>query len=112
VRAAQLRALATKANADLYAFLGVQPDATPEVRAFAALPLALFARGCAQRSIAARARVWCMQEIKAAYKREALRWHPDRHPPESRAAAQERFKSLSEAYQARRRPSRGCGAVA
>ena len=35
-------------------------------------------------------------EIKAAYRRLALRWHPDRNPGD--AAAEERFKELSIAY--------------
>lgn len=39
------------------------------------------------------------EEVKAAYRREALRWHPDRHTSERRGAAEERFKLLSQAYQ-------------
>lgn len=39
-------------------------------------------------------------EVKAAYRREALKWHPDRHAGSSRAAAEERFKLVSAAYQA------------
>ena len=39
------------------------------------------------------------EEVKVAYRREALRWHPDRHISERRDAAQERFKLLSQAYQ-------------
>ncbi len=38
-------------------------------------------------------------DIKAAYRREALRWHPDRHSGDGRAAAEERFKAISQAYQ-------------
>jgi preprotein translocase subunit Sec63 len=42
-------------------------------------------------------------DIKAAYRREALKWHPDRHPESEREAATARFKAVSEAYQARQR---------
>ncbi|HOX48141.1 MAG TPA: DnaJ domain-containing protein [Spirochaetales bacterium] len=35
-------------------------------------------------------------EIKANYRRLAMKWHPDRNP--GSAAAEERFKSISEAY--------------
>lgn len=36
-------------------------------------------------------------EVKAAYRRLALRYHPDRNP-ESRGMAQLRFQQISEAY--------------
>ena len=35
--------------------------------------------------------------IKRAYRKLALEWHPDRHPPEKRKQAEERFKLISEA---------------
>ena len=38
-------------------------------------------------------------EIKKAYRRLALEWHPDRHPEEKRAEAEARFKRVSEAYE-------------
>lgn len=38
-------------------------------------------------------------EIKKAYRRLALKWHPDRHKDDSRAEAESRFKQLSEAYE-------------
>ena len=41
-------------------------------------------------------------EVKAAYKREALVWHPDKHCQASDAEAQraaEHFKKVSEAYE-------------
>lgn len=40
-----------------------------------------------------------LEEVKAAYRREALKWHPDRHPEATRNAATARFKAVSEAYQ-------------
>jgi curved DNA-binding protein len=38
-------------------------------------------------------------EIKKAYRRLALEWHPDRHPAEKRDAAEAKFKRISEAYE-------------
>src|SRR5262249_61663445 len=35
-------------------------------------------------------------EIRRAYRRQALEWHPDRRPGDPRAA--ERFREISEAY--------------
>ncbi len=43
-------------------------------------------------------------EIKRAYRRLALRWHPDRNP--SDAGAEARFKELAEAYQVLSDPGR------
>ena len=37
------------------------------------------------------------QEIKSAYRKQALEWHPDRNP-ERREQAEERFKEAAEAY--------------
>ena len=42
-------------------------------------------------------------EVKAAFRREALKWHPDRHVAGGEANAQvasERFRQISEAYDA------------
>jgi curved DNA-binding protein len=38
-------------------------------------------------------------DIKKAYRRLALQWHPDRHPAEGREAAEAKFKRISEAYE-------------
>ena len=41
------------------------------------------------------------EELKKAYRREALKWHPDRHPDgPAKVAAEAKFKRVSEAYQA------------
>ena len=37
--------------------------------------------------------------IRRAYRKLALKWHPDRHTGAGKAAAEERFKRLSEAYE-------------
>eukprot|EP00927_Polykrikos_kofoidii_P044843 TRINITY_DN38719_c0_g1_i1.p1 TRINITY_DN38719_c0_g1~~TRINITY_DN38719_c0_g1_i1.p1 ORF type:complete len:555 (-),score=98.86 TRINITY_DN38719_c0_g1_i1:245-1909(-) len=39
------------------------------------------------------------EEIKKAYKRSAVRNHPDKAPPEERAEYEERFKRISRAYE-------------
>lgn len=39
------------------------------------------------------------EEIKKAYRRLALQWHPDRHEEDRRAEAEARFKRISEAYE-------------
>jgi DnaJ-class molecular chaperone len=44
------------------------------------------------------------EEIKGAYRREALRWHPDRHP--ENGEAEERFKAAASAYEVLRDPER------
>lgn len=38
------------------------------------------------------------EEIKKAYRKQALEWHPDRHQ-ENKEAAEKRFKEINEAYQ-------------
>jgi len=44
--------------------------------------------------------------VKAAYRRLAKEWHPDRHPDSSKAEAEARFKAIAEAYAALTRPRR------
>ena len=38
------------------------------------------------------------EAIKKAYRKLALKWHPDRHPEGERAKAEAEFKQISEAY--------------
>jgi len=44
------------------------------------------------------------EELKKAYRREALRWHPDRHQGAEKATAEARFKKISAAYQELSKP--------
>lgn len=45
-------------------------------------------------------------EIKAAYRKQALKWHPDRHPPERRKEAERRFSAASRAHELLSDPER------
>lgn len=38
-------------------------------------------------------------DIKKAYRKQALEWHPDRHKGADKEAAEKRFKEINEAYQ-------------
>ncbi|XP_050383270.1 uncharacterized protein LOC126800029 isoform X1 [Argentina anserina] len=40
-----------------------------------------------------------LEDVKNAYRSCALKWHPDRHQGSSKAAAEEKFKHCSSAYQ-------------
>jgi DnaJ family protein B protein 13 len=44
------------------------------------------------------------QELRAAYKGLAKKWHPDKHPPSSKLEAEARFKAITEAYEVSYRP--------
>eukprot|EP00928_Gymnodinium_smaydae_P017089 TRINITY_DN16510_c0_g2_i1.p2 TRINITY_DN16510_c0_g2~~TRINITY_DN16510_c0_g2_i1.p2 ORF type:complete len:298 (+),score=89.78 TRINITY_DN16510_c0_g2_i1:232-1125(+) len=46
------------------------------------------------------------KELKRAYRRAALRWHPDRAPAEQKAEAERRFLELSWAYETLSDPAR------
>lgn len=39
------------------------------------------------------------QEIKTAYRKKALEWHPDRHQGTDKEEAEKKFKEINEAYQ-------------
>ena len=45
-------------------------------------------------------------EIKKAYRKQALEWHPDSHRGSDKAAAEKRFKEINEAYQVLSDPSK------
>ena len=38
-------------------------------------------------------------EIKRAYRKLALEWHPDRHPGDSKEEAEKKFRQVSEAHE-------------
>ena len=40
-----------------------------------------------------------MEEIRAAYRKLALKWHPDRVPAEEKEVAKEQFQIVADAYQ-------------
>mmetsp|Transcript_11593 Transcript_11593/g.27014 ORF Transcript_11593/g.27014 Transcript_11593/m.27014 type:complete len:272 (+) Transcript_11593:137-952(+) len=44
------------------------------------------------------------EELKRAYRRLALKWHPDKHQGAAKSEAAERFKTLAEAYHVLSRP--------
>ena len=38
-------------------------------------------------------------DIKKAYRKQAIEWHPDKHQGDDKEAAEKRFKEINEAYQ-------------
>ena len=46
------------------------------------------------------------QEIKNAYRKKALEWHPDRHQGGDKEEAERKFKEINEAYQILSDPSK------
>ena len=38
-------------------------------------------------------------EIQAAYRKAAVKWHPDRHPPEKRAEAETKMQEINQAHE-------------
>ena len=46
------------------------------------------------------------EEIRRAYRRLALRWHPDKCLPEQRSEAEIQFKRIAEAYDCLQDPER------
>jgi len=46
------------------------------------------------------------EEIKKAYRKLALKWHLDRHPPERKAEAEEKFKEIGQAYEVLSNPEK------
>lgn len=47
-------------------------------------------------------------DASQAYRKESLKWHPDKNPGDKRAAAEEKFKKVGEAYEVLSDPVRSC----
>ena len=39
-----------------------------------------------------------LEAIKRSYKKLAIKWHPDKHPPENKETATQKFKEIAEAF--------------
>ncbi len=46
------------------------------------------------------------KEIKAAYRKQARKWHPDLHPAAEKKEAEEKFKRINEAYEVLKDPDK------
>jgi len=46
------------------------------------------------------------QEIKSAYRKKALQWHPDKHSGDKKKEAEEQFKKINQAYEILRDPQK------
>lgn len=46
------------------------------------------------------------EEIKKAYRRQALKWHPDKHSGSSKKNAEQKFKEINRAYEVLRDPQK------
>ena len=46
------------------------------------------------------------QELKSAYRTQALKWHPDKHAGEAKKEAEEKFKEINRAYEVLRDPQK------
>ena len=45
-------------------------------------------------------------ELKSAYRKQALKWHPDKHAGEAKKEAEEKFKEINRAYEVLRDPQK------
>ena len=57
------------------------------------------ARGVAALRTLGLSRTASAEEVKAAFRTAAKKWHPDKHPGNSKSQAEERFKEVQDAYQ-------------
>ncbi len=46
------------------------------------------------------------EELKRAYRQQALQWHPDKHAGEAKKAAEEKFKKVNQAYEVLKDPQK------
>lgn len=47
-----------------------------------------------------------LEEIKKAYRQQALKWHPDKHTGEEKKKAEDRFKEVNQAYEVLKDPQK------
>ncbi|CAN6704680.1 unnamed protein product [Malus baccata var. baccata] len=77
-----------KSNSKLFSFLSIY--------------LALFCDACISKL---QILVQIVDDLKKAYKRLAMIWHPDKNPAEERLEAEAKFKQISEAYDRHAHPN-------